>query len=285
MKTLKMLCLLGALLMALTQVSEAVSVSSQPVGIQTGAPFLIRENESVNYIITSTVPTVGVHFATIAFQFSTDAQNWITEFTTAPTATPGWSVSGTLPIKDFSRTYYRYKVLGSTGGAPIITISDADDNVSIIRSNKGVDRHVFNDNGFMENGEMRADRYSTTMSTPDVAVTSTTQFVLGVSSLPINNQWIGGNTYLKTGYSVLYTTGSGVTLNSTPTISTATAREGDRIQFQGFTSSVTFQSELTLPGSALRLGAATRALGKNDTISFVFRAGFWREEYFANNDE
>lgn len=77
-----------------------------------------------------------------------------------------------------------------------------------------------------------------------------------------------------------------VTLTAVPTISTP-AHDGQILIIQGTddTNTVTFQSEVSLAGSKLKLGASTRVLGKGDILQLTWDStdGFWYEISFTNN--
>lgn len=79
--------------------------------------------------------------------------------------------------------------------------------------------------------------------------------------------------------------GGPVTLTATPTITNPVA-DGQHLIIQGNdnANTVTFQDEASLAGTKLKLGAATRALGKGDTLQLVFDLadGFWYELGFVN---
>lgn len=296
MKTmLKQLVLLGVILMASMQSVYAISVSSQPINPPidfVGLPFLIHGNESVSYLITSTVTTANVHYSTISFEYSSDYQNWRTEFTTAPQATAHWSVTGLLPPKQI-KTYYRFRVLGSSGASAVITISDVDDEVSYMKNNKKVDTFVLNDESLDIHASLHADRYTYQVdpSSTIIHLTSHTQLQWG-NDPPVDKLYSGPIAKIKNRYNIIVSTAgfgatgqSTFTLTALPTISTQTAHDGDVLTFECHTSSITFSDEVTLPGSALKLGGATRFCGNNDIIEFIFYKGFWRERFFTNNME
>lgn len=140
---MKKVCLLGAVLLASVQVSFGASISSQPVNITSGVvgtSFLAQAKESISYVIKSTVVTAGIHHATVTIESSSDLSNWKAEITTAPRSASLWSVSGELPLKS-RKTYYRFRIVefaGATGGL-VITLSDNDDVVAVIKNNKNTD--------------------------------------------------------------------------------------------------------------------------------------------------
>jgi hypothetical protein len=77
------------------------------------------------------------------------------------------------------------------------------------------------------------------------------------------------------------TSGGGLTLTSTPTI-TAGATAGTRVTLVNVGANpVVLQGEATLPNTKLKLGAATRSIGTYGHLSLIFYNGFWVEESFA----
>lgn len=84
-------------------------------------------------------------------------------------------------------------------------------------------------------------------------------------------------------FRVLTSTGGPLVLNSVPAISTVTATAGQIVIIQSSTNTLTFQDDGTLSGSALELGAATRALGVGDILVLIYRASKWWEMGFYNN--
>lgn len=80
--------------------------------------------------------------------------------------------------------------------------------------------------------------------------------------------------------------GGAVTLTATPTITTPSA-DGQFLLIRGTndTNTVTFQSEASLAGTKLKLGASTRVLGAGDQLLLAYdsTSGFWYEVSFTNN--
>lgn len=80
--------------------------------------------------------------------------------------------------------------------------------------------------------------------------------------------------------------GGAVTIGTTPSITNPVA-DGQLLIIMGTdnTNTVTFQRESALPGSKLRLGAATRVLGLYDTLTLLWdqTTGFWTEVAFVDN--
>lgn len=76
---------------------------------------------------------------------------------------------------------------------------------------------------------------------------------------------------------------SAVTLGATPTIADGFDSQ-QLIIINSGASTITIQDQGTLPGSNLRLGASTRALGTRDNIRLIYNAtiGDWVEEAFVN---
>jgi hypothetical protein len=284
--------LFGAMILAAVQLSYATSVSSQPVHPAigfVGSPFLIQANESISYIVASTGAPAGVAMSTVAFQYSSNNQNWHTEVTTAPTAVVGkWSVTGELPIK-LSKTYYRFKILGSSGNATVITMYDNDNEVMVVKNNKDVDTLILNDESLQLKGIMKADKYNYVAdpSTSAIIITThTTQLVWGREA-PIDKRATGYTTptyaNIKNSYSILTATGSvefSQTLTARPIISTETAQNGDILTFE-----MKFGTAVLTSGTntGLILGAATRDIGPSDIIQLIYRDGAWREMFYTNN--
>lgn len=81
--------------------------------------------------------------------------------------------------------------------------------------------------------------------------------------------------------------GGPITLGSTPTIDNSALVDGQVLLIRGTddTNTLTVQSESSLPGSQLKLGAATRVLAKNDQLLLTYDAGdsCWYEIAFTDN--
>lgn len=290
-KVIIMFGLLGAMVMASIQLSYAVSVSSQPVRPEigfVGTPFLIQENESISYIIASTGGAVGTVMSTVAFQYSSNNQNWYTELTTAPAAAAGtWSITGELPIK-LSKTYYRFKILGSSGNATEITMYDNDDEVMVVKNNKNVDTLILSDESLQLKGSIRPTfyKYEIDASSPLIYISTGMQFKWGRTSPKNKDTWTGPSVKLNSSYIVLTSTFGGsvrnnVTLTARPTITTETAKNGDVLMFESNISSITFTSGTN---TGLLLGSSTRILKLHDILQLIFRNGYWREVNYTNCD-
>ncbi len=79
---------------------------------------------------------------------------------------------------------------------------------------------------------------------------------------------------------IVFTNGALVTMTATPTLTGGVA--GQEVILQGSGGGVAFQDVGTLPGSALKLGAATRTLGTGDTLRLLYDGTNWLEVGFTN---
>ena len=78
--------------------------------------------------------------------------------------------------------------------------------------------------------------------------------------------------------------GGPVTLTSTPSIPAPALGTFIILIGQDDTNTVTLQSEATLPGSGLLLGAATRTLGSGDTLTLLYTFLGWLEIAYSDNN-
>lgn len=83
---------------------------------------------------------------------------------------------------------------------------------------------------------------------------------------------------------VLTSTEGPLNMTATPNISTANARNGDILRVYSTTASITLNDRLSLVNTGLALGAATRVLGKFDSLLFEFDSstGAWVEKQHTN---
>jgi len=92
---------------------------------------------------------------------------------------------------------------------------------------------------------------------------------------------------IASSYAVIKSSGAAITLspaNSLAILSTTTASAGERFVIRNSSNAViTFQDDGSLSTSGLALGAATRALGINDTLELIFTGTLWAELSFTNN--
>lgn len=91
---------------------------------------------------------------------------------------------------------------------------------------------------------------------------------------------------LGSSYAVITSSGNALTLspaNSLAILSTTTATTGERFLIRSATDTITLQDDGSLASSGLALGAATRALGVDDTIELIFTGTKWVEVSFTNN--
>ena len=305
----KKLCLLGAVIMASVQVSFAAVVSTRPYITAKGfttTPVLVQSNESITYLIYSTGALLGVNTATVAVQYSYDLSNWQTEVTTAPCPAPFWRITDVTSIKPLD-AYYRFNVLGSSGGSIVMTMSDTDDPAVILKSNKGLDTVVVNDDSLYVRGTISAERYRMPLLNPATAIilTTATQMQYG-AAVSVDRIWypwgetIGltsGTIKLNGRFNVITNTGSATSggdifqssLCAKPTISTETSVNGDIVTFLCAKSTITFQDQAILAGSGLKLSqgispAGIRQCGQNDIIEFLFYNGIWRERLYINHE-
>jgi hypothetical protein len=289
--TTKKVVMLAGLILGCAHFVQAVQVSSATNAIGAGSPFLIRTNESMRYVIASTAGAAGVINSTVALQYSSNAQNWVTEVTTAPTSGTGFYVTDLLPQKT-GDTYYRFVVSGSSGGKVYITFQDNDDFVAVRKSNKQEDVISAYDESERIAGTVQGDRFNVQNSSDALSLSSATVIGWKIAMPPtrLSDGNIGGELVITKGFCLVGSTGTtggttagNITLSSKPHVSTATATNGDRLTLMGRATSVTFTDEATLVGSGVRLGASTRIIGDGDVLSLIFMNGLWREEYFVNN--
>ena len=104
----------------------------------------------------------------------------------------------------------------------------------------------------------------------------------GVQSLFAGNQIAANAAAVK-----VVGNGGPITLGSTPTIDSTGLVDGQILLIRGTddTNTITVQSASSLPGSQLKLGAATRVLAKNDQLLLAWDAGdaCWYEVAFTDN--
>lgn len=305
----KKLLLLAGLFLACVQVSHATQgLNISSVTNISGIPFVFRTsaNEAVAGTLVSTAPLNSGCTAT--FEWSTNASAWTVMFTTV-IGVPG-SLNApfnvTMPPMQ-TVSFWRWNIKVDTGNSQIpmtANIRDVDDlSQPVFKNNKGQDAAYINDDSMNIFGTVKPDRYQyqTASSSGVITISSTSQLVWNNPS-PLNTTYsfsVLFATYqavVDKTFVVIQTTGSatlggagerGVTLSATPTISTDTAVNGDRIVFECQTSSITFQDATTFSAAnrttALRLGASVRACGLGDLLALIYYNGFWREEYFINN--
>ena len=85
-------------------------------------------------------------------------------------------------------------------------------------------------------------------------------------------------------YEVIVSSGGDITSTATPFISTSTVTQGTVVTLIGGSSDViTLQDNGTLAGSLLSLGAATRALAEDDTLTLYLRDDRWIEISYSDN--
>lgn len=300
----------GLMLAALMFVCVPSSVQAIGVSISSTAScsacqpipaFLARRGDSISATMISTGGFLPG--TTAQLESSTNFSNWKIEASTAVSfpGVIGLNLTGvSLALGPVNQdTYYRWNVLQSSGGAAIYTISDNDDPVvPAVKNNKQADTFgIFDDSVRIMGASLFADIYTLQPSSGGSAISlsSSTQMVWRTAASTTNYRSYsgpGGMIPLDKSFTIIGTTGSiadvgvgnsGISLSATPTISTATAINGDQVMFIGAVSSITFSDNGTLVGSALKLGATTRAVGLGDMLGLIYLNGFWREEYFVNN--
>jgi hypothetical protein len=90
------------------------------------------------------------------------------------------------------------------------------------------------------------------------------------------------NTLLNSYYELKVNPDSDYIMTSAPTVSTTNAVEGDRITITCAANSITLQTDGTLAGSKLKLGATTRMISSNDILALRFNGTYWVELSFTN---
>lgn len=133
-------------------------------------------------------------------------------------------------------------------------------------------------NGAVTNNSTTAfnDDVTFSSSTKKIDVPSASAFVLHfTSAIPIGSH-----------YAVITTSGGALTLapaNTLAILSTTTATLGEKFTIRSSTTDViTFTDDGGLASSGLALGAATRALGKDDNLVLIFNGTVWVEHGFTN---
>lgn len=87
-----------------------------------------------------------------------------------------------------------------------------------------------------------------------------------------------GNTLTPAGGLLKFSSDGNYTLTSTPSVATANAKAGDIVTlFNTATSNTVTLSRGASNGTALRLGAATRAIGPGGSITLMFDGSLWTE--------
>lgn len=284
--SVKYALLVAMLFVGAASAEAGVVISTQLAQNTLGATqrILTRRGETMTYLVKSTSPMLSGNFV---LQQSNDGQNWENTGVSTESTTSGIgfesSFTGTM-ITDEDTMYYRWRVVLASGASVVLELRDNDDIVSVIKNNKRVDVLTINDESMSFVGTNIPDKTRVGLSSAglNVEITSATQFRTSPAT-EISKRYTGTILQLEKGWTIIGSTGTGLTLSARPTISTETATAGDEVTFICNTSSITFQDDkVTLQGTALLLGAATRSCGVNDMISFVYLNGFWREKWFSN---
>lgn len=301
-------CLLAGILLACASLSHAttgVSQSSvtvpfiQGTSVQPIPAFLIRHGKSVYAQVVSTAgsgtPASLTDGTTVNIEASTNMTNWVVVASTAS------GIQGRINVSSFTfapvavDTYYRFNVLASSNCPLNLTFRENDDVVQGFKNNRGQDNVIMNDDSLNVFGTLKPNRFqfqqhASTEVNNLVKISSYTQFVLGPLgaapkqyslSFSSNIQLLESNLVLVT-----YTDApSSSTMLSTPVISTQTATNGDIITFIVQNSTVAFNSDNITANTGLKLGASTRSVQPGGVLQLIFCNGFWRELFFANNNQ
>lgn len=237
-------------------IQKSISSTTFVSGFAASDVLLLNPRESLNYTLT------GGATGTIHLERSVDGSNYTVLLSTTNNPTTG-RLSGTQ-FSGEQTSFYRWRASTMTGaGSFNVALEDNDDFVGEIRNNKKVPSITFTD----ERVYVPKLRFEPTGETA-IVVRSTDTL------LPSN---------FPKSYAIITATGSAMVMTSVPTISTAAAVLGDIYIIQSTTATITVQDDGTLAGSALELGAATRALGVGDILGLIYRGGKWWELFFANN--
>lgn len=315
-------CLLAGILLACVPAAHAttgVSVSSFTQMGSANSPIVpavlyVRAGEGAQAILTSTAPLN--QGTTVNFEVSTNFSNWLVLFSTA-TGSGGFGPGISTLLAPVSQdSFYRWNIISTqtagsnAGGVPFtLTIRDLDDTNPrlVIKNYKQQDSVYYNDDSVQMFGALRPDRtqyqqansFDQVASSDGIIMSSYTQIGWGLT-VPANKTYgqsvvFSTNTvYVDRSFVVIRATGvaaqagdgtNGITLSAKPTISTDTANNGDTVAFMARTSSITFTDNGASAGTALRLGATTRAVGLGDILELMFWNGFWYENRFINNQE
>ena len=293
----KLMLMAGLLFMAVAKTHAVVistSFAQQTIGVTNS--ILIRRGESVYYAVTSTSANLS---GTMKLQYSKNGSVFQDTDISTASSTSGYGAigyptpfSGVAYADEYGSdtVYFRWKVLLSSGTEFVLTLKDQDDPVSVLKNNKRADVVSFYDDSIRLAGSLFSDRFQLQGSSNATVIelSSATQLKWGAED-PVNKRYSLNRTTIDKTFSVIRSTSGesattgAITLVATPTISTQTATNGDLAIFHCRTSSITFQDNSTLSGSALRLGATTRALGLGDILAMLFHDGYWYEFFFVNN--
>src|SRR3990167_9743583 len=150
-KMLNHLALLVVILfMAVT--AQAVVISTQPIEHTLGVTpsILIREGESVQYVLRSTAATLSGDFK-LEYSVGSDAYRDVGISTASTAGGLGHpaSFSGIVYASEFggSRVRVRWRIVNSTGARAILELRDQDDSVMVVKSNKFLDTmNLYNHN-------------------------------------------------------------------------------------------------------------------------------------------
>lgn len=239
------------------QVSKSISSTTFVNGFAASDVLLLRANESMNYTLS------GGATGTIHLEKTIDGTNWNIILSSTNNSSTGRR-TGTEFSGD-KDTMYRWRASTMTGaGSFSVILQDNDDFVGELRNRKGIPAVTFTDERVLL---PRLNLVPANGDTP-VSFSATTRF---------EDYDFPGS------YAVVTSSGGAILLTATPTISTATARTGDIFIIHSTTATITVQDDGTLAGSALELGASTRALGVGDILVLIYRAGKWWELFLGNN--
>ena len=268
------LALLLSMLFVFGSKAEAgVTVSST----SRGGPcpvILLNPNETLFWTLAST--SAGMQ-GEIVLEKSFRNNNWID--TEVSSITQGGIAGSNGPHVFFSSgilqaadrpTYFRWNIISSTGGAFVTTLEDRDDIVQTVSNNKRVAITEVYDDSLYVRGSVRVNGYQSQISSNSLAVF--------ISSA----QTINRTTMATRELTVIQSTANGFMLTGQPTISTASAVNGDRLSLMSNTSAFYFQDNTAYPGSGVKVGSRLRALGLGDIITFIFYNGLWYEQAYTH---
>lgn len=237
--------------------TKSISSTTFVSGFAASDVLQLNPKESMNYTIK------GGATGTIVLEKSIDGgSNYIIIFSSTNNSPTGVR-SGTEYAGELT-SFYRFRASTMTGaGQYTVTLEDNDDFVGQLNNNKKEPLVVFSDDRI-------AVKKLTFSPTGDTAIAMASNSTFTLSGFP--------RTFV-----IVTATGDAIVMRSIPTVSTAAAQTGDIYIIQSTTATITLQDDGTLAGSALELGASTRALGVGDMIGLIYRAGKWWEMFFANN--